>query len=143
MKIGDLAQAAQCTVETIRYYEKEGLLAAPARSASNYRQYGPAHADRLRFIRNCRMLDMTHDEIRALLGMMDRPQDDCTAVNHLLDEHIEHVEVRIQELQQLKHRLAELRGSCSTHQEVQECGILQGLASMETEVKPSRHTHLG
>ena len=59
MKIGELAQVAQCTVETVRYYEKAGLLAPPARTAANYRSYGNAHVDRLRFIRNCRALDMT------------------------------------------------------------------------------------
>ncbi|MGL6014243.1 MAG: MerR family transcriptional regulator, partial [Shewanella oncorhynchi] len=67
MKIGELAQAAQCTVETIRYYEKEALLPEPARTNSNYRDYNQRHLDRLSFIRNCRALDMTHQEIRALL----------------------------------------------------------------------------
>lgn len=57
MKIGELALAAQCTVETVRYYEKEGLLAEPARTSANYRSYGAAHVERLRFIRNCRALD--------------------------------------------------------------------------------------
>lgn len=143
MKIGDLARSAQCSVETIRYYEKEGLLASPERSAGNYRQYGAAHLERLRFVRNCRALDMTHEEIRALLRMMDHPQDDCGAVTRLLEEHIHHVEMRIAELQQLKQRLTDLGQSCSQPHEVQDCGILQNLATMETEAKPARHTHLG
>ena len=65
MKIGELAQIAQCTVETVRYYEKEGLLPSPARTAGNFRLYGLGHVERLRFIRNCRALDMSHDEIRT------------------------------------------------------------------------------
>lgn len=143
MKIGELAQMALCTVETIRYYEKEGLLPVPERSAANYRSYGQAHIERLRFIRNCRALDMTHDEIRALLGMMDSPASDCGAINHLLDEHIEHVDVRINELLQLKRQLMLLRERCQTERSVDACGILQGLAAMETEAKPPKHTHLG
>src|SRR5690606_14867068 len=82
MKIGELARAARCSTETVRFYEKAGLLPEPARSGGNYRQYGPAHLERLRFIRNCRGLDMAHDEIRALLGMIDHPARDCGAINH-------------------------------------------------------------
>lgn len=143
MKIGELAQVAQCTVETVRYYEKEGLLAAPARTAANYRSYGDAHVDRLRFIRNCRALDMTHEEIRALLGLMDQSADNCGGVNQLLDEHIAHVDVRIAELSQLRQQLSQLRQRCQGVQAVDACGILQGLASMETEPRHARHTHLG
>ncbi|MBU6491605.1 MAG: Cd(II)/Pb(II)-responsive transcriptional regulator [Burkholderiales bacterium] len=143
MKIGELAHVAQCTVETVRYYEKEGLLPAPARTAANYRSYGSAHIDRLRFIRNCRALNMTHEEIRALLGFMDQPAGDCGAVNQLLDEHIAHVDVRIAELSQLKRQLSELRQRCRSEQSVDACGILHGLASMETEPRHERHTHIG
>jgi Cd(II)/Pb(II)-responsive transcriptional regulator len=143
MKIGELAQVAQCTVETVRYYEKEGLLAAPTRTAANYRSYNGSHVDRLRFIRNCRALDMTHQEIHALLGLMDQPAGDCSGINQLLEEHIAHVDVRIAELSQLKQQLSELRDRCQSEQAVDACGILQGLASMETEPKHERHTHLG
>ena len=143
MKIGELAQVAQCTVETVRYYEKEGLLPAPARTASNYRSYSDPHVERLRFIRNCRALDMTHEEIRTMLGLMDQPAGDCGGVNQLLDEHIAHVDVRIAELSQLKQQLSELRQRCQRDQPVDACGILQGLASMETEPRHERHTHLG
>ena len=143
MKIGELAQVAQCTVETVRYYEKAGLLAPPARTAVNYRSYGDDHVDRLRFIRNCRALDMTHEEIHGLLGLMDQPAGDCSGINQLLDEHIAHVDVRIAELSQLKQQLRELRQCCQSEQAVDACGILQGLASMETEQRHERHTHLG
>ena len=143
MKIGELAQVAQCTVETVRYYEKEGLLPAPARTAANYRSYSDPHVERLRFIRNCRALDMTHEEIRTMLGLMDQPAGDCGGVNQLLDEHIAHVDVRIAELSQLKQQLSELRQRCQRDQPVDACGILQGLASMETEPRHERHTHLG
>lgn len=143
MKIGELAQVAQCTVETVRYYEKEGLLPEPARTAGNFRVYGPAHLERLRFIRNCRALDMSHDEIHTLLKLADQPAEGCGAVNAVFDQHIAHVEERLQELAQLKRQLIVLRQRCSTEQATDDCGILQGLAAMETEQKPERHTHLG
>jgi Cd(II)/Pb(II)-responsive transcriptional regulator len=143
MKIGELAQIAQCTVETIRYYEKEGLLPVPARTSGNFRQYGAEHLERLRFIRNCRALDMSHDEIRTLLILADKPAEGCGAVNAAFDEHIAHVDERIRELAQLKQQLSALRERCQAEQAVDSCGILQGLASMETEPKQERHTHLG
>ena len=60
MKIGELARLTQCTVETVRYYEREGLLPVATRTEGNFRAYGPEHIERLRFIRNCRALDMSH-----------------------------------------------------------------------------------
>lgn len=143
MKIGELAQVAQCTVQTVRYYEQEGLLPVPERTVANYRSYGQTHVDRLRFIRNCRALDMTHEEIRALLGMMDQPASDCRAINRLLDEHIGHVDRRINELLQLQSQLVMLRELCQNERSIDACGILQGLAAMETEARPPRPTHLG
>lgn len=143
MKIGELAALAQCTVETVRYYEKEGLLSAPGRTAGNFRVYGTEHIERLRFIRNCRSLDMSHEEIRTLLVLTDQPADGCGAVNDVFDQHIAHVDERIRELAQLKSQLSALRQRCQTEQTVDTCGILQGLAEMETEQKPGRHTHLG
>lgn len=143
MKIGDLAKAATCSTETIRFYEKEGLLPAPDRSASNYRTYRAEHVERLRFIRNCRTLDMAQDEIRTLLTFIDRPHDDCAPVNRLLDEHIVHVDVRITELQRLRTQLTELREQCASTQPVRDCGILHGLADMETEEKRPSASHLG
>jgi Cd(II)/Pb(II)-responsive transcriptional regulator len=143
MKIGELAQVAQCTVETIRYYEKEGLLPAPARTAGNFRVYGPEHVDRLRFIRNCRVLDMSHEEIHTLLGLADQAEQGCGAVNEVFDQHIAHVDERIRELMHLKQQLTALRQRCQSEQAVQSCGILQGLAAMEAEPRSERNTHLG
>ncbi|MDW5416329.1 Cd(II)/Pb(II)-responsive transcriptional regulator [Iodobacter sp. CM08] len=143
MKIGELALAAQCTVETIRYYEKEALLPEPARTSGNYRDYSDLHLERLSFIRNCRALDMTHQEIKALLALMDSGDDNCASVNTLLDAHIEHVSVRIAELLKLELQLKTLRQQCQSEQSVQECGIVQGLNNMEVSNAPERHTHLG
>jgi len=106
MKIGELARLANCTTDTIRFYEKEGLLPEADRTDTNYRSYNASHIDRLRFIRNCRALDMTHDEVRALLEASDGAAPGCGAVNALVDEHIGHVNKRIDELLQLRARLA-------------------------------------
>lgn len=143
MKIGELAQVAQCSVETVRYYEKEGLLPEPARTPGNFRVYGAEHLERLRFIRNCRALDMSQEEIHTLLDLADQPADGCGAINEVFDQHIAHVNERIRELTHLKKQLKDLRLRCVSEQAVDACGILQGLASMETEAKVERHTHLG
>ena len=143
MKIGELALAAQCSVETIRSYEKGGLLPAPLRTGSNYRDYGPGHIERLRFIRNCRALDMAQDEIRQLLGWLDHPADNCGAVNELVEEHIRHVEARIEELLQLRQQLQALRQSCQVQHTVEDCGILQELSHREPQAVSPRNHHLG
>lgn len=143
MKIGELAKVARCTTETIRFYEKEGLLPAPRRSEGNYRQYQNAHVERLRFIRNCRTLDMTHDEIRTLLAFVDRRQGDCAPVNTLLDEHIGHVDIRLAELERLRDQLKDLRRQCASAQAIEDCGIIHGLAAMPAEEKQPSESHLG
>lgn len=144
MKIGELAKRANCQVETVRYYEREGLLAAPARSEGNYRLYLAHHLERLLFIRNCRSLDMTLDEIRSLLQLNDSPQQSCGQVNELVDEHIRHVQVRINNLQQLQQQLTDLRQRCSSGQDVQQCGILQQLSSTPATPCPEPEpSHVG
>jgi Cd(II)/Pb(II)-responsive transcriptional regulator len=143
MKIGELAKIAHCTTETIRFYEKEGLLPEAERTEANYRSYTAKHVERLRFIRNCRALDMTHDEIRALLRLTDAPADGCGSINALIDEHIAHVDTRIEELKQLKVQLTTLREQCHGEQAVEDCGIVQGLNEMDVSATRVRHTHLG
>ncbi|OIJ41195.1 MULTISPECIES: Cd(II)/Pb(II)-responsive transcriptional regulator [Massilia] len=112
MKIGELAQRTGCLVETVRFYERVGLLPPPDRHANNYRSYGQEHADRLGFIRHCRALDMTLDEIRALLALRDHPQQSCADVNALIDRHIGDVTQRIAALTSLETQLRQLRSQC-------------------------------
>src|SRR5260363_469316 len=94
MKMGELARAARCSTQTIRFYEQAGFLPAAHRSANNYPSYSAAYIEPLRFIRNCRSLDMTHKEIRRLLGGLGPPHKGCDAINALMDEHIGHVQAR-------------------------------------------------
>jgi Cd(II)/Pb(II)-responsive transcriptional regulator len=140
MKIGELSQASTTPVETIRFYEREALLPAPARTANNYRVYTAAHAERLGFIRQCRNLDMTLDEVRVLLRFKDAPQQDCGEVDALLDEHIEHVARRIRELHRLEKELRGLRAQCPASHAASRCGILDGLeqAAGQPDQLPSR-----
>lgn len=127
MKIGQLAQATGTQVETVRYYEREGLMPLAGRTEANYRVYDHSHVQRLAFIRHCRCLDMTLDEIRVLLKYKDSPQDNCGEVNHLLDAHIGHVTQRISELKALQKELRALRSGCPVDQVAANCGILSGL----------------
>jgi len=127
MKIGELAQRADCLVETIRYYERDGLLMAPERLSNNYRNYDEHHVERLVFIRHCRALDMTLDEIRLLLDLRDRPDQDCVGVNELLEKHIDHIVSRIEALSALEAQLRDLRNRCQANDTTSGCQILRAL----------------
>ena len=142
MRIGDLAESTGTAVETIRFYEREGLIPAAQRADNNYRMYTAAHEERLAFIRHCRNLDMTLDEIRTLLRLRDAPSQDCGEVNALLDEHIGHVTHRIRELRTLQKDLKALRARCGTPHAIEQCGILNELdtaAAQGTSAAPHRH----
>ncbi len=144
MRIGELAQATGTPIETIRFYERETLLPAPERSASNYRTYGPEHVERLSFIRYCRSLDMALDEIRSLLRFKEAPDDNCAGVNDLLDEHIGHVAQRIRELKILEKQLKVLRERCCEADAAARCGILKELSSESAagQRRPHRRQHV-
>lgn len=142
MRIGDLAAATGTPAETIRFYEREGLLPTAKRADNNYRVYGAAHAERLAFIRHCRSLDMTLDEVRALLRLREQPSRDCAEVDALIDEHIGHVKQRIRELRALEKDLKLLRARCASPHAIDDCGILSGLdaaASKPRDAGPRKH----
>jgi len=128
MKIGELAQHTACTVDTIRYWEKAGLLPPPLRSGSNYRHYREVDVERLVFIRNCRTLDMSLEEIRSLLTLRDHPHDPCNEINALVDSHIDHISQRISELQTLENQLRAVRQRCHGQHDTEQCGILRELS---------------
>ncbi len=144
MKIGELATASATPVETIRYYERLGLLPAPGRSQGNFRVYEAPQLERLQFIRYCRSLDMSLDEIRLLLRYRDAPDSDCGDVNALLAEHIGHVSTRIKELRLLEKQLKALRQRCGEARPAAQCGILAGLERAAHEPPPAakEHRHL-
>ena len=127
MRIGELARSAQTRADTIRFYERIGLLPKAARTASNYRTYSGIHVERLAFIRRCRGLDMSLDEIRELLKFCDEPHRKCGAVNELLDRHIVEVERRIHGLQKLARELRRLSTVCRSPAKAKDCEVLKAL----------------
>ena len=127
LKIGELAKATASQCETIRYYEREKLLPAPARTDGNYRLYDQTHVERLTFIRHCRALDMSLDEIRALLIFYDSPAQDCGGANAVIDAHIEGVSRRIRELNGLRRQLQQLRALCTRGCVARNCQMLHEL----------------
>ena len=112
MKIGELASRADCDVQTVRFYEREGLLEEPRREASGYRRYDERHLTRLNFIRHCRSLDIPLPHVRQLLEFAAAPDQSCAQVNELLDDHIALVKQRIRTLKALEKQLVALRRSC-------------------------------
>jgi DNA-binding transcriptional MerR regulator len=100
--IGDLAKATGTKVETIRYYERAGLLPVPGRTPGNYRTYGPAHLNRLSFIRRARDLGFTIEQVRELLDLADDRDRPCGAVDAIAREHLAEVERKIADLNALK-----------------------------------------
>lgn len=138
MKIGELAERSGCLVETVRYYERVGLLMPPERSSNNYRTYNEQHSERLLFVRHCRALDMTLDEIRVLLDFRDHPEQNCVGVNELLDKHIAHVVERLAALATLETQLRNLRGRCLTTDSASTCEILHALGA-ETRPDVSKY----
>lgn len=124
MRIGELAQRAGCDVQTVRFYEREGLLEEPQREPSGYRAYDRRHLSRLSFIRHCRSLDIPLPEVKQLLDFAARPEQSCAQVNDLLDDHIRLVKERMAALRQLEQQLVALRRTCdgdSSH----SCAILE------------------
>lgn len=129
MKIGELAKRTGCEVETIRYYEREGLLPAALRTEGNYRQYAEQDAERVLFIRHCRSLGMSLDDIRVLQHFQSKPELACDEINALLDRHLRQTELQIEALQRLQKQLQTLRNACHAHLTARQCGILQNLQS--------------
>lgn len=127
MKIGELAQQAGTDVQTVRYYEKEGLLDAPARTASGYRAYGPRHLERLTFVRHCRSLDMPLAEIRRLIALSGDAKVSCEEVDGLVRTHLERVRTKLAALSALEKQLASLSAQCASGHRVADCGILAEL----------------
>lgn len=128
MRISELAAAAGAEIETIRYYEREGLLAAPARHANGYRAYDESHLQRLVFIRHCRALDVGLPDVRALLALLDDPARGCGAADELIDTQIERIRSRIAALGLLESQLVALRGRCTAQGPGSSCPILAELA---------------
>lgn len=128
MKIGELARRADVNIDTVRYYERQGLLPTPPRLASGYRSYDPDDAARLRFVRRAKALGFTLGEIRDLLALSDHRNQDMSDLKASASEKLAEVEARIQELTRMRDGLRTLVDACPGHGALAECPILQALA---------------
>jgi len=127
MRIGELAKRANCDIETIRFYEKSGMLNAPGRNSNGYRAYQAEHLECLQFIRHCRSLQIGLSEIRVLLDLKSNRSAGCQSVDDLLDRHIGRVREQMATLKLLEQQLVALREQCQGPHSIDECGILQNL----------------
>jgi Cu(I)-responsive transcriptional regulator len=126
MNIGELARKAGTKAETIRYYERIGLLPPPPRTAGNYREYTGEHLHRLIFTRRARGLGFSIDQVRALLDLAGNRGQSCVAVDAIAREHLAEVEQKLAALAALRAELQALIGQCR-HGTIAECRILEAL----------------
>lgn len=128
LKRGELARRTGCNLETIRYYEKIGLLPEPPRSANDYRIYDEAHVHRLRFVLRGRELGFSIEEIRGLLELVDGGNQTCGEVKARTDHHLTDVRAKIADLRRIEKILAQTAAKCSGGA-APKCPILDALAS--------------
>ena len=112
MKISEAASASGCHLETIRYYERIGLMPRPGRTGSGYRAYAPEEVERLRFIARGRDLGFTLEEIRSLLRLAQDPALSCAEVDQLARQHLSDIQARIADLQRMAVELERTIGRC-------------------------------
>lgn len=127
MKIGDFARRAAVSIDTVRYYEKEGLLPPPLREVSGYRRYAASDVSRLRFVRRAKALGFTLDEIRELLALSASREVDMAGLKAAATAKLADVEGRLAELTRIRNGLGMLVASCPGHGALKHCPILDAL----------------
>ncbi|HEY0200975.1 MAG TPA: Cd(II)/Pb(II)-responsive transcriptional regulator [Burkholderiaceae bacterium] len=144
-RIGEAARHSGVPAATIRYYEQENLLKPRGRGENSYRFYSDSDLHTLRFIRLCRAMDMSLDEVRTLLGLQLASKDDCAVARDTLDAHLGHVRARLRELRALERDLQALRDRCDGTDD--HCHIIEALharadaqiAALPPGALPRRH----
>lgn len=127
IQIGELARQSGCNIETIRYYERVGLLPAPLRSVGRYRLYNSPDVRRLAFVRRARELGFTLDQVRALLALSAKDgRDACTEVHNLAAEHLAEVRAKIADLRAMERILTDAVRRCAAG-ELPGCPIIDAL----------------
>ena len=124
-RIGQAAEHSGLSAASIRLYEREGLLPHNTRGDNTYRHYSRQDIHRLRFIRLCRAMDMSLEEVRTLLSLDLRRKEDCATATEAIDAHLGHVRERLHELQGLEQDLIALRGRCDGHGN--QCLLIEAL----------------
>lgn len=126
MRIGELARITQTKTETIRFYEKEGLLPGATRTAANYRTYGKEHGQRLSFIRRARDLGFRLDDVRELLALADDRSRPCGAVDKITTRHLEQIDAKIADLGKMRAELNRMLTTCKQGT-IEDCRIIETL----------------
>ncbi|PWB89094.1 MerR family transcriptional regulator [Methylocystis sp. MitZ-2018] len=126
LSIGELSKQSGVNIETIRYYEKIGVMPAPDRSASGYRLYVADHLKRLSFVRRSRQLGFSLDEIRGLLRLVDGHAYTCAQVRELTLDHLTEIQRKIADLKRLKRVMEEMAAQCSGER-APECAVIDAL----------------
>ncbi|ENX12711.1 hypothetical protein F895_03091 [Acinetobacter sp. CIP 64.2] len=138
--IGQLAKKSGVSVDTIRYYEKIGLLDKPKRTAGNYRHYSEQMLSELLFLKHCRELGITLQDIQKLKDLSTNPNQTCTQVDLLIDQYLAEVSQKIRNLEHLHQDLLHLKQQCSQHRTIEQCGILKEL-HQPLECEHAAHQH--
>jgi MerR family mercuric resistance operon transcriptional regulator len=129
MKRGELAKKTRCNLETVRFYEKIGLMPEPPRSASGYRAYDASHERRLRFVLRARELGFAIADIRGLLRLVDGGGSTCEDILRIAEHHLRDVRSKISDLQRLERTLAQAVAACSGDR-VPDCPVIDALGAM-------------
>ncbi len=126
LSIGALSKATGCNIETIRYYERIGLLPKPPRTQGGHRQYDEPELKRLTFVRRSRALGFTLDEIRGLLGLVDGGDYTCGEVKAITLDHLEEIRRKIADLTRLETVLRDMAAECEGGT-VPDCPVIEAL----------------
>ena len=127
MKIGDIAKRTGLKIETVRFYESEGLIDPPLRSGGNYRLYDQSHLDRLSFVKRSRDLGFTLDQVRDLLRLADDPRGSCAEVDAMAVQQIAEIDRKLADLQTLREEVARW-GRCGATT-IADCRLIDALSS--------------
>lgn len=127
MKIGEIAKHTGLKIETVRFYEAEGLIEAPIRSGGNYRLYSKSHLDRLSFIKRARDLGFTLEKVRDLLRLADDPSNSCGEVDAIARDHIKEIDIKLVDLRELRESLLRRLNGCEGTT-VEACRIIDALS---------------
>lgn len=138
--IGSVAREAGVGIETIRFYEREGLISAPPRSASGYRQYPQDAVERIRFIQRAKELGFSLAEVRSLLDLRVRSDAECQDVRVRAENKLKDIDAKIRDLRAIRRVLSELTQACSAGKTTGECPILDSLAHGSRPVGADRRS---
>ena len=132
LTIGHVAEAAGVGVETIRYYERRGLVSQPGKTVGAYRRYGPAHIDRIRFIKRAKTLGFSLEEIKSLLKLEDGA--DRLSIRYIAAARLEDTRRRVADLGRIESVLARLLYECETHGKAYRCPIIAAITDSDPAV---------